>query len=409
MHLMKNNVVLILAPEADVHARSVAKALKNNFNTESRIIDLRTIAQNAAITWSHDADNNAVLVDQSGPLFLEDVISVWYRRPQRPLPDSRVEDSFDRTHVQNEWNTAFHSILRNAVPYWVNPMEADIQAGKKPVQLQAAQKVGLRTPRTLITNARADIEAFLNACNGNVIFKPLTAHPNKFLETRVLDSKAMAHLNSLFLSPVLFQEKVNTRRDLRVTIMGEHVSAVAIDSQQSQYPLDSRIDMGVRHEPVELDPCLSKQLLDLMSELGLIYGAVDLIETKDDEIVFLEVNPGGQFLYIELLASIPLSFQMADLLRTPPTLSSTTQESQTTTSLYPAERSSANVEPLRCPATPFVVAAPHAAPTYLKSREAYSQREQQWKKERGLEDPTQNIVHLQPLPFEQPAKQASHR
>ncbi len=385
---MKNNVVLILAPEADVHARSVAKVLKNDFNTQSRIIDLRTIAQNAAITWSHDANSNAVLVDQSGPLFLDDVISVWYRRPQRPLSDSRVEDSVDRTHVQNEWNTAFHSILRNAVSYWVNPMEADIQAGKKPVQLQAAQKIGLRTPRTLITNSRADIEAFYEACNRNVIFKPLTAHPNKFLETRVLDRKAMAHLNSLFLSPVLFQEKVNTGRDLRVTIMGEQISAAAIDSQQSEYPLDSRIDMAVRHEPVELNPRLRKQLLELMSELGLIYGAVDLIETKDGDIVFLEVNPGGQFLYIELLASIPLSRQMAELLRTPRTSSLTAQESQTTSFPYPAPPSSTNTEPLRCPATPFVVAAPHVAPTFMKSREAFSQKEQQWKKQHGLEDPT---------------------
>ena len=386
---MKNNVVLILAPEADVHARSVAKVLKNDFDMEPRIVDLRTIAQRASITWSHDSNSNAVLVDQSNPLFLEDVVSVWYRRPQRPLPDSRVKDPFDRTHVQNEWNTAFHSVLRNAVPYWVNPMEADIQAGKKPVQLEAARKIGLRTPRTLITNSRADIEAFYESCNRSVIFKPLTAHPNKFLETRVLDAEAMAHLNSLFLSPVLFQEKVNTGRDLRVTVMGEQISAAAIDSQQSEYPLDSRIDMGVSHKPVELDSDLSKQLLDLMAELGLVYGAIDLIETKDGEIVFLEVNPGGQFLYIELLASIPLSFQMAELLSTPRISSFTTQESQATSFPYPAQPSSVDLEPLRCPATPFVVAAPHVAPTFMESREAFSQKEQQWKKQRGLEDPTQ--------------------
>ena len=37
----------------------------------------------------------------------------------------------------------------------------------------------------------------------------------------------------------------------------------------------------------------------LMSEMGLVYGCIDMIVTKSGEYVFLEVNERGQFLWVE--------------------------------------------------------------------------------------------------------------
>lgn len=387
---MKNPTVLILAPEADVHARSVAQTLKRDYGVDARITDLRDIARNSALTWTDQTEKPSYLIDNFGPLCLEDITAVWYRRPQRPLPDTRIVETSDRTYMQNEWNTAFHSILRNAVPYWVNPVEADIRAGKKPVQLAAARDIGMRIPRTLITNVRTEVEQFCRECNGEVIFKSLTAHPNRFLETRILDNMAREYLDSLFLSPVLFQEKIRTHRDLRVTVMGERITAAAIDSQKSEYPLDSRIDMGVRHESVELDSSVEEQVRELMKRLGLVYGAVDLIETEEGEYCFLEVNPGGQFLYIELLTSLPLSRYMAELLITSPNKNSAQHNgSADLARTLPSLSSPRLLE--SCPTTPFISAAPHVAPKFMKSREVFAELEQKWKYENGLEDPVPSI------------------
>jgi D-alanine-D-alanine ligase-like ATP-grasp enzyme len=52
-------------------------------------------------------------------------------------------------------------------------------------------------------------------------------------------------------------------------------------------------------------------VLDL---LGLRYGAFDLVYTPDGEYVFLEVNPNGQWYFMQLGIDLPLVETMAELL-----------------------------------------------------------------------------------------------
>ncbi|MFM9073679.1 MAG: hypothetical protein ACKOOC_09800, partial [Cyanobium sp.] len=52
-------------------------------------------------------------------------------------------------------------------------------------------------------------------------------------------------------------------------------------------------------EEVELPEQVRSACIGLMHELGLVFGYIDLIVTKDQEYVFLEVNQMGQFLWVE--------------------------------------------------------------------------------------------------------------
>ncbi|MEV4245300.1 hypothetical protein AB0J63_18065 [Streptosporangium canum] len=47
---------------------------------------------------------------------------------------------------------------------------------------------------------------------------------------------------------------------------------------------------------------------------GLTYGAIDLILTPDGRYVFLEINPNGQFLWIEDATGLPIGAAIGDLL-----------------------------------------------------------------------------------------------
>jgi glutathione synthase/RimK-type ligase-like ATP-grasp enzyme len=69
------------------------------------------------------------------------------------------------------------------------------------------------------------------------------------------------------------------------------------------------------HSIVELPENLENQIRLLMRHLGLTYGCLDFIQTKDDEFYFLEVNPAGQWLWIEQLTGLPISSAIADELR----------------------------------------------------------------------------------------------
>jgi glutathione synthase/RimK-type ligase-like ATP-grasp enzyme len=54
--------------------------------------------------------------------------------------------------------------------------------------------------------------------------------------------------------------------------------------------------------------------VSLVKRLGLCYGTIDLVLTPDDRYVFLEINPNGQFLWIEQLTGLPISDAICDLL-----------------------------------------------------------------------------------------------
>jgi glutathione synthase/RimK-type ligase-like ATP-grasp enzyme len=51
-----------------------------------------------------------------------------------------------------------------------------------------------------------------------------------------------------------------------------------------------------------------------MHKLGLNFGAVDMILTPDGRYVFLEINPNGQWGWVEDLTGMPISEEIIGLL-----------------------------------------------------------------------------------------------
>jgi glutathione synthase/RimK-type ligase-like ATP-grasp enzyme len=76
--------------------------------------------------------------------------------------------------------------------------------------------------------------------------------------------------------------------------------------------IDCRIDIGnARIEAVTLPPEVEERLRVLMRRMGLVYGAVDMRLKPDGTHVFLEINPAGQFLYVEVASGLPITAAMA--------------------------------------------------------------------------------------------------
>jgi glutathione synthase/RimK-type ligase-like ATP-grasp enzyme len=66
-----------------------------------------------------------------------------------------------------------------------------------------------------------------------------------------------------------------------------------------------------RWQKGELPTEVASSLQMLMSELGLVFGAVDLICTPSGEHVFLEVNPSGEWGMLERDLGLPISEAIA--------------------------------------------------------------------------------------------------
>lgn len=70
----------------------------------------------------------------------------------------------------------------------------------------------------------------------------------------------------------------------------------------------------MEHVPCEVPDTVARACLALDRSLGLAYSAIDMVLTPDGRYVFLEINPSGQFGWIESVTGLPLIETLADLL-----------------------------------------------------------------------------------------------
>jgi len=212
-------------------------------------------------------------------------------------------------------------------PFFLNPIAAGIAAESKPRQLAVAAEVGLRLPETLFTNDPRAVRALRDRAGTPLVTKlvsPLSESMDAsgaFVYTSILRDEDYAALDALRAAPQIFQPLVAKRRELRVVVVGRRVFAGAIEVAPGLGPLS--IDWR-RPQPrpgaspwrrAALPPATEARVLALMDRLGIAFGALDFLE--DDaagEPIFLEVNPAGEWGFLERDLDLPISLAIADLL-----------------------------------------------------------------------------------------------
>ena len=247
-----------------------------------------------------------------GTLNLDAVRAVWWRRPGAFNLPNTLTDPLHRQLAVSEASTAFHGLFAAMDALWVNPPERDVTASHKPYQLALAQSIGLEIPQTLMTSDPEEVRSFWHKCNGDVVYKQFVALPGAWSETRRLGEAEMnGSDDAIRLAPVIFQEHVEAIADLRITIIGDEIFAAAVDIQGLAYNIDVRLNLDAKHIVHNLPSDVAERLHTLVRRLGLVYGAVDMRLTQDGRYIFLEINPAGQFLYVEQQTGQPITAALA--------------------------------------------------------------------------------------------------
>ena len=312
--------VLILATRADEHAAAVLAEIGRRGH-EAEILDLSAFPQDVTLAMRYDScidcqPRRFGFRIGGGDLDLNRVGAIWWRRPQTPQISPDLTRASHRNFAANESQEALAGLWYAVDAFWVNDPARDAVAHRKAFQLRVAQDVGLRIPTTLITNDPGDARRFADArAYGSVICKSFAATEEDWRETRLLRDAEIAHLDNVRYAPVIFQEYIEALYDLRVTVVGEQMFAAAIHSQSTEYPVDFRIDIAnAKIEAVSLPGGVERRIRELMSRLGLVYGAIDLRLTPSGDYVFLEINPAGQWLFVENVSHQPIAATLAALL-----------------------------------------------------------------------------------------------
>jgi hypothetical protein len=304
--------VLIISSLADEHVTPVMRALAER-NCQVELLDLSLFPQKLTLTLGFNNGQHCFRLSGSGAngVDFDRVRAVWWRRPQQFCLPASVTDPVHQRFAISDTNTAFQGLYLSIGERWVNPPLSDAAANHKPWQLRCAQEIGLEIPETLMTNDPDAVRSFYDSCNGDVIYKQFLALPDAWRETRRLEPGFVQADDNLRLCPVIFQRRVDAIADLRVIIVGETVFAASVAVDQLAYDVDVRMNPEARYVPYALSAAVEQQLVALMHRLGLVYGAIDMRVTNDGRYIFLEVNPAGQFLYVEEATGQPIAAALA--------------------------------------------------------------------------------------------------
>jgi hypothetical protein len=315
-------MILVLTAASDTHADRVIEILTQRGADVVRF-DPADFPNRASVTFdAPDGSAGSVTISiPDGRTFdLDGVDHIWYRRPGQPDPGDAVDANFrEDARLQS---AAFLEDLWSLAPgRWLPGAPSVLRRPGKLTHLRLAAALGFSTPATLVTNESGTFLGFYRRNDGQVISKLLGRSPINSAEsafaryTELVEPWEIVEADAIRLGPVIFQQYVEKRLELRVTLVASRVFAAAIDSQAAQH---SRIDWrrydrrNARITEYKLDSRTEDRCRELMTHLGLSFAAIDLIVDRNDRVVFVELNPNGQYLWIEDATGMPISEAIAD-------------------------------------------------------------------------------------------------
>ena len=317
--------VLVISTAVDASTDEVATRLARRGVRYTRI-DTESYPYGATLTASVGGPSCAGLNVSWDSDALRDVTSVWYRRVRAPaIPldmNAGVHDFCGR-----ESRAALLGAILSLPQRVMSPPQNVWVAEHKLRQLSLAQSVGLRVPPTVVTNDASAIRAAFQEFGGQMIAKPVRSG---YVDTgdeqfAVYTSQVLeSHLDDLSgaqLSPTIFQPLIPKLVDVRATFVGEELFVAEIESQTDAAAMvDWRRTTNplLPHRRASLPRAVEQASRRLMKRLGLVFGALDFVRTPDNEWIFLEVNPNGQWLWLDDMLELGITDAVADWLAAVP-------------------------------------------------------------------------------------------
>jgi glutathione synthase/RimK-type ligase-like ATP-grasp enzyme len=277
--------------------------------------------------WRKDGNMEYLQLPDGQRIDCSTITAVWYRKPDLlKLPES-LEDA-EKEYAFSESTKDLNGLYNHLQScYWISPIHSIRKAENKPLQLSLASSLGFSIPYTIITNDPDEAWSFYGKNDGKVVYKTLSSGlflsrkgswDNGIIRGEIYSTPLQAYQRSDFdlvaNCPCLFQEYVKKKFEIRITVVADRIFAAEIHSQEHPATLHDwrREELDcVPHHVHELPEELSEKCLLLVKKLGLEFGAIDMIYTPDKEYVFLEINPTGQYGWIEQMTGLNISEAIA--------------------------------------------------------------------------------------------------
>lgn len=321
-------MILILTNKADLHPNSVIEKLIEKgikvfrFNTECLLTDY-------FVSWECKNNKTDFILQNkitNAEIRGSEIKSVWERRPEKPN-QSFIENEQIKKICLDEAKGFLISLqyyLKDK--FWIGNAIFDSVASSKLLQLKTAISLGLKVPDTIHTNNKANLNDFLQTQN-QVVVKSLEAQSFDIDEqnhivfwTRKHEKNELLNYpeNAVNSTVNFIQQYIEKKFELRITVVCNKVFACKIESQHlddEKGKIDFRQGYeGIKYSAYELPENIAQQCIEYLKLMNLNFGCFDFIVTANDEYIFLECNPNGQWLWIEHETGLNITDAIADYL-----------------------------------------------------------------------------------------------
>lgn len=267
--------------------------------------------------------NSAFLKFEGKEININEITGVYFRRPGLPnlekiLPYAEIK------FAEREMETLFSGFFRLlGSKKWLNHPKYIFGANNKIEQLFVAEQIGFTIPNTIITKEESMIRLFIEK-EKNVIAKAIkhgfyTYEDKLYLAfTQEVNENYLTNIEDYLSVPMIFQNKIDKDYDIRINVIGNKVFAAAILSQENEI---SKIDWRVwdvcekfemRHMPIKLPSEIEEWCIAINKYFNLNFSAIDMVLDREGNYIFLELNPNGQWAWIEEKLKYPLRDTIID-------------------------------------------------------------------------------------------------
>lgn len=230
--------------------------------------------------------------------------SVWFRRIKFPELIGLQEE--EKNYIITEYDSLLKNLFAVIDAKWLSNPKHIYNAENKILQLKEAKKIGFNVPSTIITNDKQKIIDFYKQNNRDIIIKPLAQtrinykNDAAFIFTNKVNEDLISSIDQYDITPCIIQQNIKKEYEIRVTVVNDKVFAASVYSQSNE---NTKIDWrkeSLNFNAIEIPKEISEKCVQLLNALQIKFGAIDLIKTPNGEYIFLEINPNGQWAWIEM-------------------------------------------------------------------------------------------------------------
>ena len=314
-------MILLVTQSRSAHADLVSQELEA-LDADHFRLDVDRFLRDYTLDLRLPGSSSLARTDNTSSTSLDQIEVVWWF----DFPEQSVDSlGIAKTYipwVKYETGKGLYWALSSLQAIYVNHPDAMDTASVKLRQLRIASKCGFAVPESILSNSSAAIHDFITNVDDCALFKTIAPiSRERASKTRVVYATRVTRSDlddaSVDVKLNLFQRFVPKHGDIRVVVIGSRCLATYIDSQASERTQVDwrRYDFKrVAHQKYDLPEHIEKQCIQVVRELGLHYGAIDLVDGKDGRIYFLEVNAAGLWLWLEGLAGVPIAKTLASYL-----------------------------------------------------------------------------------------------